>query len=57
MESNPRDAYDTHFTTHDIDRDVPFVGTEAGQNEQYDADEEVGRDHVQPDLDGERVEE
>ena len=37
--------------------DVPFVGAEARQDEQNETDEEVGGDDVQPDLDGERVEE
>ena len=38
-------------------RVVPLVGAEAGEHEHQHADEEVGGDHVDPDLDGERVEE
>ena len=37
-------------------RHLPLVGTEPCQHEEDETDEEVGCDHVQPDLDGERVE-
>lgn len=37
--------------------DLPLVRTEAADDEQNDADADVGEDHVQPNLIGERVHE
>ena len=37
-------------------RVVPLVGTEAGENVHHQADDDVRRDYVQPDLDCERIE-
>ena len=39
------------------ERHLPLVGTEPGEHEEDETDDEVGGDDVQPDLDGEWVEE